>query len=69
MLQFLPNSFYLEGGEHDCVTLSVLLLRLQFKVQLLLNQLRQQYQLEKYFDKRIVITPQQAEQVNILYTV
>ncbi|KAI6657981.1 Dynactin subunit 1-like isoform X4 [Oopsacas minuta] len=63
LLQFLPSSFYIEGGEHDCVSLSVLLLRLQFKVQLLLDQLRQQNQLEKHLDKRLAILPQQAEQV------
>ncbi|EDO49101.1 predicted protein, partial [Nematostella vectensis] len=58
---FLPDAFLRRGGDNDSILLLLLIPRLDFKTELLIDQLRQKYELADCLDDVRLITGHKAE--------
>eukprot|EP00117_Sycon_ciliatum_P003059 scpid17986/ scgid8014/ Dynactin subunit 1; 150 kDa dynein-associated polypeptide; DAP-150; p150-glued len=50
LMAFIPESFFIPGGDHDAVLVVLLLARLLFKSELLYNAIREQFRIDDNID-------------------
>ena len=62
LMSFMPDSFKIQGGDHDSVLTLLLISRLNLKTDVLLNQIRDKFSHVQEFDKNLAFRDHYLQQ-------